>query len=192
MAALSVGAAAFAEKSSGVWKNFAPAKCSGSAAEKWALKSVEVAASGETTGGGHHRMLAGDVIWCLKCGCYGDTRARGLTDACRGKPRDASGGGRAGQLSYLLAGKKPKTRTALPASVDENGWALSPGMGESFGDHALMLTPRTGSRPYHADGNTSSQKMLERLECVRAKEKERRGLRRRLCGKQNPGTEWRK
>ena len=38
-----------------------------------------------------------------------------------GKPTDKSGGGRAGQLSYLLKGQHPKTRKMMPQSIDENG-----------------------------------------------------------------------
>ena len=96
------------------WCELAPAKCRGSAAEKWALASVAAAEAGGSVGPGHHRMLAGDTVWCLKCGCYGGDRARGLADVCHGKPTDKSGGGLAGQLNYLMRGLHPRTREKLP------------------------------------------------------------------------------
>ena len=100
--------------SSDVWGKFAPAKCRGSPAEKWALAEVAAAEAAGAVGPGHHRMLAGDVVWCLKCGCYGGARARGLAAVCLGKPTDRSGGGRVGQLNYLRAGIHPRSREVMP------------------------------------------------------------------------------
>ena len=39
------------------------------------------------TGGGHHRMLSGELIWCLKCGAYGNGKAIALRWPCTGDPR---------------------------------------------------------------------------------------------------------
>ena len=103
------------------WSELVPARCRGSAAEKWALASVEAAEAGGSVGPGHHRMLAGPDVWCLKSGCYGGVRARGQAGICKGKPTDKSGGRLAGQLCYLLKGQHPKTRKMLPKSIDENG-----------------------------------------------------------------------
>ena len=68
------------------WHSFAPPRCSGSAASRWADKAVIAAENAQTTGAGHQRMISGDVVWCRTCGCYADAMARGLATACRGKP----------------------------------------------------------------------------------------------------------
>ena len=167
------------------WNSFAPSRCGGSAAEKWAQKAVEAANDGEKAGGGHYRMLSGHVMWCRRCGCYGDDRAKGLTDWCKGKPTDKSGGGRAEQLSYLLAGRHPRTRAVLPPAVDEDGIFLNPLRDLGGRQPAIAST-----RPYHADGKSSSDKIKERLERIRALERSRKVALRRLRGKQRPGIEW--
>ena len=100
--------------SSDDWDTFALAKCRGPRAEKWALPEVAAAEAVGEVGPGHHRMLAGELVWCLKCGCYGEARGRGLATVCRGRPTDLSGGGLAGQLRYLQAGKHPKTFEDMP------------------------------------------------------------------------------
>jgi len=53
------------------WDTFALAKCRGSLAERWALAEVAAAEAVGEVGPGHHRMLAGELVWCLICGCYG-------------------------------------------------------------------------------------------------------------------------
>ena len=76
-------------------------------------------------------MLAGETVWCLKCGCYGGDRARGLADICRGKPMDKSGGGLAGQLNCLMKGlhqklasrcRNPLTRMVASSSQAAYRW----------------------------------------------------------------------
>ena len=114
-------------------------------------------------------MLSGHVIWCRRCGCYGDERAKGLSDWRKGKPTDKSGGGRAGQLHYFMAGKHPRTKAMLLPAVDEDGHFLNPlrGLGG-------LQSVTVNARPYHADGKSSADKMKERLERIRALERSRK------------------
>jgi hypothetical protein len=185
------------------WCELAPAKCRGSAAEKWALASVAAAEAGGSVGPGHHRMLAGETVWCLKCGCYGGDRARGLADVCRGKPTDKSGGGLAGQLSYLMKGLHPGTRKQMPESIDENGRIFKPGglsLREAIEDRPCTVQPvvsaggNRGSSTSGFCGRTSAQKLKDKLERVRNSDREKakaaRSLlpsMRRLRGKQAVG-----
>jgi hypothetical protein len=173
---------------------------------KWALASVEAAEAGGSVGPGHHRMLAGDVVWCLRCGCYGGVRARGLAGVCLGKPTDRSGGGRAGQLNCLLAGKHPRTRKPMPQSIDENGSIfklVGSSMRAESRDQPNAVQPVVpavgdrGSSTSDAGGKSSAQKHRDRLERVREKERETKRAARlalpptlRLRGKQRPGKQW--
>ena len=103
------------------WEKLAPMTCTGSMVGKWALMAVRAAENEQVVGAGHRRALSGEVVWCRACGCYSDSRVRGLTEHCRGKPEGKSGGGRAGQLLYLRNNIHPRTRKPLPAPVDEHG-----------------------------------------------------------------------
>ena len=170
--------------------------------------AVKAAEREQIVGAGHRRALSGEVVWCRVCGCYSDSRVRGLTDYCKGKPSDKSGGGRAGQLLYLRNNIHPRTRKALPAPVDEHGLKLD-------GKHGYAELDRRGN---HSNSDASSQrcndgvleaiarnseavvtqhvgksaaeKHRERLQRVRAKEMANMnaGVPRRLRGKQRPGT----
>ena len=106
------------------WDKLDPKTCDGSMVEEWARRAVRAAEDERIIGAGHRRALSGEVVWCQVCGCYSDSRVRGLTDYCRGKPCDKSGGGRAGQLLYLRNNIHPRTRKALPPPVDEHGLDL--------------------------------------------------------------------
>ena len=186
------------------WDKLAPMTCSGSSVEKWAVEAMQAAENGQIVGGGHRRALSGEVVWCQVCGCYSDSRVRGLTDYCKGKPTDSSGGGRAGQLRYLRNNVHPRTRKPLPAPVNERGLDLggqhvypelarrstcevSASSGRTQQDLGAMVAPRA----QHV-GKTAAQKLRERLERVRAKERANKAscTMRRLRGKQLPGAEW--
>ena len=212
-------------ETSSSWKRFAPARCKGSAVEKWADKAIEAANREEVTGAGHHRMLSGEVIWCRTCGCYADARARGLTEVCKGKPSTAEGGGLGGQLSYLRANRHPRTREWLPPPIDEGGF--NAGANWSYSNLPAYRTQhsvRTASVKQVVDaarsvalngsgglagtasgqqamgsmeGKSAAQKMQDRLERIRAKEKAAKlaaraalPALRRIRGKQRPGLEW--
>ena len=73
----------------------------------------------------------------------------------------------------------------LPPAIDEDGHFLNP-LRDSVGQQSAVVS----ARPYHADGKSSSDKMKERLERIRALERSRKVTLRRLRGKQRPGIEW--
>ena len=49
------------------WNDIAANQCRGSAAAAWAKAASSLSESGGQLGSNHHRMLSGDLIWCLKC-----------------------------------------------------------------------------------------------------------------------------
>ena len=104
---------------------FCMTRCKGSAADKWAKAAVTMADNGIADGGGHERMLSGDVIWCNTCGSYADLRADGLTQPCTGKHIGPwKGGGKRGQLTDLRRCIHPKSRSTLPPPIAEATMAI--------------------------------------------------------------------
>ena len=81
-------------KRSARWEAIAPRACVESAAKRWARKAELLADTGRPDGGGHTRVLSGEVLWCRTCGAYASTRAVGLATPCVHVSRDAWGGGR--------------------------------------------------------------------------------------------------
>ena len=62
-------------------------------------------------------------MWCIVCGAYAETRAKGLTAVCHGEFTGVwKGGGRLAQLKSLKAGLHPKTRQKLPPAIPECEW----------------------------------------------------------------------
>ena len=195
---------------SGQWEQLAPKTCEGSKVEEWARRAVQAAEDEQIIGAGHRRALSGEVVWCQVCGCYSDSRVRGLTDYCKGKPTDKSGGGRAGQLLYLRNNIHPRTRKALPAPVDEHGSDLggqhvysqlarrNAGVSDAstsssqreVGNEAAELEAGNGNNRSSSQyvGKTATEKHRERLERIRAKEVANKAsdVPRRLRGKQRP------
>ncbi len=105
------------------WDLFARGRCSGSAAARWADRAVADAEHDVADGGGHRRLLAGDVIWCGRCGCYAAGVARGLARPCPGPPAPGgNSGGRCWQLRQLRKGRHPVSGRPLPRSVPEDQW----------------------------------------------------------------------
>ena len=63
--------------------------------------------------------MSGIVLWCFRCGVYGDKKAKGLRNECKGRPpRQAHRGGMEGQLRKLRNGIHPKTGECLPQAVE--------------------------------------------------------------------------
>lgn len=63
--------------------------------------------------------MSGTVLWCFRCGVYGDKKAKGLRNECKGRPpRQAHRGGMEGQLRKLRNGIHPKTGEHLPKAVE--------------------------------------------------------------------------
>ena len=182
------------------WDKLAPAKCTGSRLEAWAARAKQEAEECSIVGGGHRRVQSGEVAWCQVCGCYADSRVRGLTEYCKGKPTSTCGGGRAGQLLYLRNNIHPRTRKPLPPPVDEQGRELgglhcypelarrSPKVeqGAAAVTYAPPEVPASMHAPARHEGKSAAQKHLERLERVRAIERANKPARRRLRGKQKP------
>ena len=66
-------------------------------------------------GRGHDLFASGKLIWCRRCGAYGEERFRALLKPCGG---NASQGMRAGQLCRLVKGEHPLRRgERLPLPV---------------------------------------------------------------------------
>ena len=82
---------------------------------KWykeASRWNKLAVQGGTSG--HVLFLSGQLVWCERCGCYSDTRVKGLLKKCPGPPSDR---GRQAILRGLLAGNHPSDKAPLPRAV---------------------------------------------------------------------------
>ncbi len=97
-------------KSSTSWDDIAPGLCMGPAEERWASRARTGAAEDTLRCSAHWIRVTGDVIWCNRCGSYASTRGRGLAQACRGRPADASA---AARLTALRSGYHPVTGCVL-------------------------------------------------------------------------------
>ena len=54
---------------------------------RWTRSAPTAANSGlEPTVDRHTRVYSGDVVWCSVCGCYPDSKAKGMDRPCNGKP----------------------------------------------------------------------------------------------------------
>ena len=112
--------------SSAEWSNMAAGKCSGSMAARWAKANITRANRNEMVGPDHEMVLSGDVMWCLTCGCYADSKSKGLSFQCKGVPkRGGNYGGAWGQIRKLRAGVHPKTGKALDDPIGLDGRSIS-------------------------------------------------------------------
>ena len=63
--------------------------------------------------------MSGIVLWCFRCGVYGDKKAKGPRNECKGRPpRQAHRGGMEGQLRKLRNDIHTKTGERLPQAVE--------------------------------------------------------------------------
>ena len=109
--------------------------------------------------------------------------ARGLALACKGKPAMHNSGGRVAQLKLLRAGRHPVTREPLPPAIDELGKCLLYDRAVAVADEQLKARKGNGeaatttidypsaSHSSYVGGSSASEKMRQRLERIRAKEK---------------------
>ena len=193
---------------SAAWNSFAPARCPGSAAVKWASKAVTAADKEANTGPGHQRVISGDIVWCRSCGCFADAMARGLAGPCRGKPGSANSGGRFAQLRRLRSGRHPVSRELLPPAIDEEGKCML--YDRTVGVTDLQLQAKRGGKlatgplacptataSSYTSGTSAAEKMRQRPERVRVKERKTTNVSavdpagpvlRRLRGKQRSST----
>lgn len=113
------------------WNDIAGKKCGGSAAKAWAKAAKSLSKQGIHIGGGHHRMLSGELIWCLKCAAYGTEKAIPLRLPCAGNPKSSwvegklvsNTTGRSINLLLLRGGRHTGSRVRLPPAVPEHGWS---------------------------------------------------------------------
>jgi hypothetical protein len=98
---------------------FVKSKCRGALTDvARAGASVPLA---QRLGVGHVLFASGELIWCKRCGCYGQKRLRELRNVCKGE----STGGRVTTLQRLLRGEHPQSAERLVPAV-----RLSAGHGE--------------------------------------------------------------
>ncbi|HUU60977.1 MAG TPA: reverse transcriptase domain-containing protein, partial [Acidimicrobiia bacterium] len=99
---------------------FAAERCPGSRATLWAALAQRAADVDRIDGGGHRRMLSGDLLWCNTCGAYaGGSKAVGLAAPCPGAPPKENGG-RYAQLRKLQRGIHPRDGARLVEAIPEN------------------------------------------------------------------------
>ena len=100
-------------------------RCKGSAATRWAEAIKQMADNG-VADGGRHRMISGDIIWCITCGAYADLKVSGLKEECTGKHTGPwKGGGKRGQLNDLKKNRHPKPpHRQLPPPIAESAMTL--------------------------------------------------------------------
>ena len=100
-------------------KTLAPQRCGGSAALRWACMADAHAKQGCLTAHGNLRALSGDVLWCIKCGAYATTVARGLTRMCPGRWQGDRENPRRQQLASLRRNVHPYEKRPLPSPILE-------------------------------------------------------------------------
>jgi hypothetical protein len=103
------------KRSTATFKALCGRKCEGSAVKVWAARAEADASRGRADGGGHRRMLSGDVLWCRVCGAFSTARAVGLAKACTGRP------GVSGRLARLMRGVHPTTGVEIGDPLAEDG-----------------------------------------------------------------------
>jgi hypothetical protein len=148
-----------------VLEQIASKRCDGSAAVRWALKAQLLADRGVSVGGGHSRMLSGDVMWCGICGCYADGKAVGLAAPCSGPPAKNGHGGMWGQLRKLRNCRHPRTGASIPSPEIE--------FGPRFSGQPASGAVVPGLAP--AGGRSATEKALEMRSRIRAKEAAQHG-----------------
>lgn len=152
-------------KKSKSFHKLAPKRCDGSAAAMWAMKTRAMDSRGVAQGGGHQRMLIGELLWCMTSGAYAVTAARWLAKHCPGPFHGKwKGGGKPSQLKRLMCWH-PVALAQLPQPILELCWHTL-----QCADNALasgsQLAPCCPTRPRH-EGSLRMAAMIER---VRAKE----------------------
>ena len=79
----------------------------------------------------HDTVWSDETLWCTVCGAYADTKAVGLENECRGRPKRGSNyGGAWGQLRKLMRGKHPRSNAELPPPKRQDGSLWTPGGGK--------------------------------------------------------------
>ena len=145
---------------SGSWHKIAPMSCKGPKLDERAAKATNPVRHARAAGEGEGSLIAGgngrvhDVvescsfIWCRKCGCYADSKARGLLSACKNAPPKHQKGGRWGQLNKLVAGSilvRPnryrRLRNSMGPRLKTPGGTLSGARITNPGESMHRVTP---------------------------------------------------
>ena len=80
-----------------------------------AARTARIAATAKPIlGDGHRLFVSGPVLWCRRCGLFGEHRLRGLRAACQPEALNAQ---RRTNLDRLMAGRHPRSNGALPRAV---------------------------------------------------------------------------
>jgi hypothetical protein len=118
----------------------APQRCVGSVVKRWEIKAQTFAGNGQVRASGHARVMSGEVIWCIRCGSYAESAAKGLAKRCRGKFQgNGVNGGVVGQLKALIAGRRPVTGAQMPPPIPEARWCGN--ASSSCADLRVSCTP---------------------------------------------------
>lgn len=132
--------------------------------------------------------MSGSVLWCSRCGVFGDKKAKGLKNGCKGKPpKQRHRGGMEGQLRKLRNGIHPKTGEDLPPAVEldpvfvsfrTNDQAEHSTLPDGF-YHYVPENLRPCAPAEVAGAMSSTERRLALLDRIRAKElasKQARGI----------------
>ena len=153
------------------YSKLAPQVCTGSAMLRWAEKAQTLTGTGIGDGGGHSRVLSGDLVWCARCGAYAQSVAKGLSKPCPGRIQGAwRRGGLLGQLKVLQSGRHPKTFEQLPRPIPESMWRSADASDDPGGDDVtLAQLLHTDLRPpQHPE--SSGERRTALFARIRAKE----------------------
>ena len=144
-------------------------------------------------------MISGDVLWCMTCGSYADSKTKSLKNGCNGPPpRELHGGGMRGQLNKLLSSMHPKTGRPLPLPTNIDGSPVegsrtymrlerlsAPSCEAPVVDPGFKVyVPAETRKMVPSAGKSASEKRAEMVARVRAKERKLERPMRRLRGKQ--------
>ena len=105
-------------------------------------------------------MLSEELIWCLKCGAYGNGKAIALRLPCTGDPKASwtdgkftlNTTGRSINILLLKGGRHPDSRQPLPPAVPEHDWRS---ITSTIGIRTAITVRAAASKP--------KQDMLERI-----------------------------
>ena len=152
------------------YAKIAPNRCRGSAVERWAAKAQAMAIDSVGDAGGHKRVLSGDLMWCIRCGSYASSVAKGLSKPCLGKFEGRRvRGGLLGQLKVLQSGRHPVTLEPIPQPV---AVAALAGDGSSSQHVSIELDFQSFHRDLKPQVHllTAAQRRTALLQRVQAKE----------------------
>jgi hypothetical protein len=112
--------------------------------------------------------MSRDVTWCIRCGSYAESAAKGLTKRCRGRFNGV--GGLVGQLKALMAGRHPATGATLPPPILEAKWSGHGSTGAVSEALGASWSPSLGAPGGETETARGGARFVALRERVRAKE----------------------